>query len=119
MGAADDGLDSRGLGLTRSATSDGTIRLDVSGEIDIRTVGQLRAEIGDILREPGVGELLLDFEPLRFLDSSGIAALVAAYRTADERGIRLGIRGCNATVRHILTVTGVYEVLAAEENENA
>jgi anti-anti-sigma factor len=92
------------------------ICLSVSGEIDISTVGQLRGEIDLVLEEPGVGRILLDFEPLRFLDSSGIAALVGAYRAAEERGIRLGVRGCSGTVRHILEVTGVYQVLVVDEN---
>jgi anti-sigma B factor antagonist len=115
MGAADNGI-SRPFGLTRSPARSGMICLSVSGEIDISTVGQLRDAIDLVLEEPGVGRILLDFEPLRFLDSSGIAALVGAYRAAEERGIRLGVRGCSGTVRHILEVTGVYQVLVVDEN---
>jgi anti-anti-sigma factor len=109
------GADAR-LALKRTATSSGTIRMSVVGEIDIGTVDQLRSALHLALDEPGVGRLLLDFEPLRFLDSSGIATLIGAYRAADERGIRMGISGCNGTVRHILEVTGVYEVLATDES---
>jgi anti-anti-sigma factor len=116
MGAADNGGESRRLELVRSAASVGVICLSVNGEVDISTVDQLRNAIDLVLGEPGVGRLLLDFEPLRVLDSSGIATLVGAHRTAEERGIRLGVRGCNGTVRHILEVTGVYQVLAAEES---
>jgi anti-anti-sigma factor len=109
------GAEDSWLALTRTATSSGTIRMSVTGEIDVSTVDRLRDALNLALNEPGVGRVLLDFEPLRFLDSSGIATLVGAYRAADERGIRLRIRGCNGTVRHILEVTGVYEVLASEE----
>lgn len=115
MGGTNGGGDSR-LALTRTATSDGMIRMSVTGEIDISTVDRLRNALNLALAEPGIGQVLLDFEPLRFLDSSGIATLVGAYRAADERGIRLRIRGCTGTVRHILEVTGVYEVLAAKES---
>jgi anti-anti-sigma factor len=115
MGATDSGEDSR-LALRRTATSNGMIRMSIIGEIDIGTVDQLRSALHRALDEPGVGRVLLDFEPLRFLDSSGIVTLIGAYRAADERGIRLRIRGCNGTVRHILEVTGVYEVLATDES---
>jgi anti-anti-sigma factor len=114
MGAM--GGDGSRLALKRTATSNGMIRVSVIGEIDIGTVAQLRSALQLALDEPGVGRLLLDFEPLRFLDSSGIATLVGAYRAADERGIRLRIHGCNGTVRHILEVTGVYEVLVTDES---
>lgn len=114
--AASAGGEDSGLALTRTATSSGMIHMSVTGEIDISTVDRLRNALNLALTEPGVGHVLLDFEPLRFLDSSGVATLVGAYRTADERGIRLRIRGCSGTVRHILEVTGVYEVLAAEES---
>jgi anti-anti-sigma factor len=116
MGPTGGGEDSR-LALKRMATSNGMIRMSVIGEIDIGTVDQLRSALHVALDEPGVGRVLLDFEPLRFLDSSGIATLVGAYRAADERGIRLRISGCNGTVRHILEVTGVYEVLVTDESE--
>lgn len=115
MGATGGGEDLR-LALRRTATSSGMIRMCVIGEVDIGTVDQLRSALHLALDEPGVGRVLLDFEPLRFLDSSGIAALIGAYRAADERGIRLRIRGCSGTVRHILEVTGVYEVLVTDES---
>jgi anti-anti-sigma factor len=115
MGATGDGEGSW-LALKRTATSNGMIRMSAIGEIDISTVDQLRSALHLALDEPGVGRVLLDFEPLRFLDSSGIATLVGAYRAADERGIRLRIHGCNGTVRHILEVTGVYEVLVTDES---
>jgi anti-anti-sigma factor len=115
MGAAGGVEDSR-LALKRTATSSGMICMSVIGEIDIGTIDQLRSALHLALDEPGVGRLLLDFEPLRFLDSSGIATLIGAYRAADERGIRLRIRGCNGTVRHILQVTGVYELLVTDES---
>jgi anti-anti-sigma factor len=116
MIAADYGMESRRLGLTRSANGGrGVICLSVSGEVDIGTVDQLRDAISEILDEQGVDRLLLDFEPLRFLDSSGIAALIGGYNAAKERSIGFGVLNCHGTVRHVLEVTGVYEVLAADK----
>jgi anti-anti-sigma factor len=115
MIAADYGMESRRLGLTRSAASDGVVCLSVSGEVDIGTVDQLRDAIGEILGEHGVSGLLLDFGALHFLDSSGIAALVAGYHAARERGVGFGVLNCRGTVRNVLEVTGVYEVLTADD----
>jgi anti-anti-sigma factor len=115
MIAADYGMESRRLGLTRSATSRGVICLSVSGEVDISTVDQLRDAIREILDEQGVDRLLLDFQPLLFLDSSGIAALIGGYHAAQERGVGFGVLNCHGSVRNVLEVTGVYAVLAAAE----
>jgi anti-anti-sigma factor len=115
MSAVDYGMESRRLGLTRSTTSGGVICLSVSGEVDIGTVDELRAAISEIVNEQGVERLLLDFDSLWFLDSSGIAAIIGGYHAARERGISFGVQNCHGTVRNVLEVTGVYEVLAVPE----
>jgi anti-anti-sigma factor len=115
MSAADYGMEPRRLGLVRSTTSRGVICLTVSGEVDIGTVDQLRDAITGILDEQGVDRLLLDFDPLLFLDSSGIAALICGYHVAQARGTGFGVRNCHGTVRNVLEVTGVYEVLAVDK----
>jgi anti-anti-sigma factor len=114
MSAADYRTESTRLELTRSTTSNGVICLTVSGEVDIGTVNQLRDTVIQIVREPGVSGLQLDFGPLRFLDSSGIAVLIATHRAAEEQGVSFNITNCRSTVRHVLEVTGVYDVLAVD-----
>lgn len=114
MSAADYRTESTRLALTSSVTSSGVICLTVAGEIDIGTVNHLRDRVMQVVREPGVTTLLLDFGPLRFLDSSGIAALITAHRAAQEQGVSFAITNCQGTVRHVLEVTGVYEVLATD-----
>ncbi|GAA1804374.1 STAS domain-containing protein [Planosporangium flavigriseum] len=114
MVAADHGMESGRLGLIRSTLSPGVICLAVSGEVDIGTVDELRAAMDKILSEEGVDRLLLDFESLRFLDSSGIAALIGGYRTAQRHGIAFDVVNCHGTVRNVLQVTGVYDVLGVD-----
>ena len=102
------------LGLSRAVADDGLVRLDVSGEVDVGTVAELRRVVTEIVAEPGVSELVLDFAGLRFLDSSGIAALVGGYRSAQQRGVRFGLVNCTGSVRHVLDVTGMYEMFGAD-----
>jgi len=112
MSAADYRTESTRLGVTRSASSDGAVCLTATGEVNIGTVDLLRDQLNQVLREPGLSRIVLDFRPLRFLDSSGIAALIGARRVADELNVALSIVNCHGTVRHVLEVTGVYEMLA-------
>jgi anti-anti-sigma factor len=108
-------MEPRRLGLVRSTTGRGVICLSVSGEVDIGTVDQLRDAITGILGEQGVDQLLLDLDPLLFLDSSGVAALIGGYHSAQAHGTGFGILNCHGTVRNVLQVTGVYEVLAVDK----
>jgi anti-anti-sigma factor len=102
------------LGLSRVVAANGVVRVDVSGEVDVGTVAELRRVVTEIVAEPGVSELLLDFAGLRFLDSSGIAALVGGYRSAQARGVRFALVNCTGSVRHVLDVTGMYEMFGVD-----
>ena len=114
MSAPDHRTESTRLALARSATGDGGVRLALTGEVDIGTVDQFRAGVGDVIDDSGVTSVVLDFGELRFLDSSGIATLIGARRQAEERGIEVRIVNCQGTVRHVLEVTGVYEVFVGD-----
>jgi anti-sigma B factor antagonist len=104
--------------LTRVLGDNGVVRVDVVGEVDAGNVSELRRTVTDIVVQPGVRELLLDFAGLSFLDSSGIAALVGGYRSAQARGIRFGLVNCVGRVRHVLDVTGMYELFGADRPDD-
>jgi len=114
MGTVETGAQAPRLTLRRGAADDGVVRVDVTGEVDVGTVPELRRLITDVCGEPGVSALLLDFAALRFLDSSGIAALIGGYRTAQERGLRFAVLNSTGSVRNVLEITGMYEMFAAE-----
>ena len=110
MSAADYRTESTRLEVTRSETGDGAVFLAVAGEVDIGTVDILRDRITDVIGEPGLVRLVLDFGPLMFLDSSGIAALIAAQRLAEERAVEIQLINFHGTVRHVLEVTGIVDL---------
>jgi anti-anti-sigma factor len=110
-------LEAQRLELTRSSRDDGTVCLVVRGEVDVGTVEHLRATIGAILAEPGIPRLLLDLADLRFLDSSGIAALIGAQRAARRSGVRFGLVNCAGAALRVLENAGVYELLAGAGDE--
>lgn len=64
-------------------------QLSVSGEIDFASADELRDELAPLCNEKT--DLILDFDHVTFLDSSGISALVTA--SAALRPGRLIVRG--------------------------
>ena len=75
------------------------------GELDMGGVGAFTAAVteGVLLGTPA--EVTLDFERLTFLDSSGLAALIAAKAVADEHGIRLGFAQVHSAARRHFELT--------------
>ena len=138
MGFEGDGIPRRCLGLLQasgrpvgddralregSATA-GVVDYEVVAREGERVVLQLRGELTaalqtDTLREAleehyvddGVRRIEVDIAPLRFLDSYGVATLVALHKESRERGKRFVVGGAQGQVREKLRVTGVLEIL--------
>lgn len=106
--AGEDQRDTAGT-LSLETTREGdvlTIRL--AGELDLAGAPTLEAAIEEAMAEAGC-RLVIDFSALTFIDSTGIAILVAAM--GDERAAaRLGFVPSPApAVTRVLRLTGVEE----------
>jgi anti-anti-sigma factor len=101
------------LEFDRSGDGCGRVCLTVAGELDISNLERLREAVTGILAEPGTSALVLDFDPLDFIDSSGVQILIWAKRIADSRGIGLRVTNTHGRVHRVLTILGVHEVLTA------
>jgi anti-anti-sigma factor len=77
----------------------------VRGEVDMATAEQLRAFLGALV-DSGVSHLRLVCDQLTFLDSSGIAVLVAICQRVRPNG-ELVMESVPAHVRRVLEITGV------------
>src|SRR5437588_6918407 len=85
--------------------------LIVRGEVDVTTTPRVRARLVAMLSD-GDPQLVVDLEGVRFLDSSGLGAIVAALKLARSRGGELRLV-CEhqRSVRKVLQVTGLDRVL--------
>jgi anti-sigma B factor antagonist len=87
------------------ATDGGTCTLAVAGELDMANADTLRKALDDAAAE----EVVLDMSQLEFIDSTGIALLVAAHHRRNRDG-RTGFRlvgSESAAVRRVMSVTGL------------
>jgi anti-sigma B factor antagonist len=85
--------------------------LNLSGELDIATVGELEEAISGRL-EAGE-DVVVDLRSLEFMDSSGVRALVAGHAAAQEGGGSLVIvRAQQGTeVDRVIDVSGIATAL--------
>ena len=68
----------------------GEARLSVSGELDLSAAPRL-ARTADKLLEGGPQRLLLDLSGLRFIDSSGLRAIIVLHQRASQEGWALEV----------------------------
>jgi anti-sigma B factor antagonist len=90
--------------------------LQLSGEL----AGEYWTDvIGDVLEEhfvdDGVKVIRVDLSEVTFMDNFGVGTLVALHRRSLERGKRFVVQNPRGQVRDKLRVTGVGQVLQAED----
>jgi anti-sigma B factor antagonist len=106
------------LRLTRQ-TDAGEVRLAVAGEIDIGTVDPLADAMAGIIRDQRPQRLVVDFAQVTFVDSSGVAALLAAWRAASASQIDFAVVNCGPNVLRTLEITGTVQALTAGPPDQA
>lgn len=85
----------------------------IVGELDLSTVPQLSAVLGQIDGN-NPGRLLLDLDGVTFMDSSGLAVLVHAQHAAEQHGYRLTVRYSSPQVARLFELTGMLQYFARE-----
>jgi anti-anti-sigma factor len=93
-----------------------------SGILDGTKAGQFRQEISNLV-DSGVDVVLIDFQDVTFMDSSGLGALVLALKTVRAAGGKLFICSVNEQIRMLFELTSMDRVFDIypnrEEFENA
>lgn len=82
-----------------------TVVLTVTGEIDTLTAPAFTAAAADLVASRG-DVLVVDLAGVRFLASSGLAVLISAAHSLEERGIRLRLVVASRAVHRPLEITG-------------
>ena len=97
------------LDLT-TETAGATVRLALTGELDIAGAARVEQELERIEREQPA-TIVLDLRQLAFMDSTGLRVIVAADGRAREQGRRLAIVRGSDTVQRIIEMTRLDERL--------
>ena len=90
--------------------STGATRIRPCGEIDMAVADRLHQAITAHLAN-GAVRVVVDLGDVTFLDSSGIRALLSAYRFATEHKRSLTVENPLPMVRTVLEIVGVVSLL--------
>ncbi|MBB2948817.1 stage II sporulation protein AA (anti-sigma F factor antagonist) [Actinoplanes lutulentus] len=91
---------------------EGTTRIvALGGELDLAAADELRLTLIDQLDQPTAEAVVADLSAVIFLDSAALGALVAALNHCHRTGKSFTITGASPSVRQVLDITGVYQLL--------
>jgi anti-sigma B factor antagonist len=81
--------------------------LVVQGELDFGTASQLE----EPLRSASEEALIVDLSGCDFIDSSGIALLVASFNEARKNGRQMALCGARQQVLRVLEIAGIADLI--------
>jgi anti-anti-sigma factor len=90
----------------------------LKGTLDATKAQEFRQRISEII-ESGAKIVLVDFKDVTFMDSSGLGALVLAFKALRAADSKLVICSINEQVRILFELTGmdkVFEIFANQDD---
>ena len=85
----------------------------IQGELDAYSAPSLEEEVARLLGDT-VNDLVLDLSATKFLDSSGLRAILTAQRRLADSDGRLALRAPSEPVRRLLDITGLTDHFIVE-----
>jgi len=92
------------LQITEKLLSEKRAVLSLNGRLNAVTAPDLKAQLKRLV-EGGHIQLVVDLTDVPFIDSSGLAALVSAFKAAREAGGTIKLAGLSEQTRTIFTLT--------------
>jgi anti-sigma B factor antagonist len=81
-------------------------RLSLRGEVDLATAPDLERALQEA-ESQAPQRILLDLSALRFIDSTGLHVLCAAYVRAEDNARSLVLEGASTHIRNLLGMVGL------------
>ncbi|MDX6697941.1 MAG: anti-sigma factor antagonist [Solirubrobacteraceae bacterium] len=93
------------LDVSEERPEDGTRVVALRGELDVATVGRLRAALSPIIDDTSAKLVVVDLVEVTFIDSTGLMTLLNALRRLVRRDARLVLACSNPTVLRLFEAT--------------
>ena len=95
---------------TSTESNIGCIKL--FGELDISTIDLFRTSVENV--QNNVNQVMLDFNDLKFVDSTGVGGLVQAVKKLREQNLQILVKNISLEVFEVLDLLGIPELLGEE-----
>ena len=87
------------------------------GSITLYNTPTIRKELLGLIKEKKCPYVLVDMRQVKYIDSSGVAALVEALKSAMEAKTRFGLFGLTPTTKEVLSLTRLLHIFEVHDTE--
>lgn len=96
------------LGIQKTG---GTLVLSLTGELGHHEAIEMMAEIRSNMEHATENSMMLDMSGLSFMDSSGIAVALKAFKYAQDRGAEFCLKAPEGHIKKILSAAGLDKII--------
>ncbi len=90
--------------------SEGDVQiLFLEGRMDLANSMKTETRLNEMLGE-GVSKIVIDFEKLEYLSSSGLRAIISVEKKLKEKGGKLVLANMSETVENLFNITRLYDL---------
>lgn len=83
------------------------------GDVDISTASALRIALDEAYQEKKAN-IILHFDELKYMDSTGLGVIIGAYGRMKENGNSITLRNPRANIMKLLRITNLDRLLCPE-----
>jgi len=103
--------------VSRRVLDDGTVVIDLRGELDVAVNDALRDVLVDTIETQRPPLLVVNMQHVVFIDSTGMSALIAGYQAAKNAGVAYEVQRTAPFIEKQLRVSGLYELLTNQTEQ--
>ena len=92
---------------------DGVIQIALMGELDESSAKETREYLDRMIDRSRYGKVVLNFEKVGFMDSTGIGVLLGRYKKITANGGELYVTNINAQIDKVFRISGLYQIIKA------
>ncbi|PRR83950.1 anti-sigma F factor antagonist [Clostridium vincentii] len=83
----------------------------LSGELDHHSAEEVRVKIDDRIERDNINKLIINFNEVTFMDSSGIGVVVGRYKKMTLKGGVLCVTNANKGVNRVFELAGLFKII--------
>ncbi len=85
--------------------------VSITGNIALDGVNEAKDYLKPLLEEPDLKGLLINFDQVNFIDSSGIGLIVSLFKTLQQREAKFGLSDLSKKNEEIFNITRLNKIL--------
>lgn len=95
-------------------SADDVLTAVLQGEIDHHSAAAIRNDIDAAIESYRPKELILDFDEVTFMDSSGIGLVMGRYKSVKAIGGHITVKNTSAQIKKVMRLAGLDRLAAIE-----